>query len=98
MSEPKWSKGEWEKQYGIPYVNCGDVGPVFGPIILGVPEEEMDACAQLMATALELYEALANLIPRFEKACALAGSDDEYVRLATEKARAVLAKARGETP
>lgn len=46
----------------------------------------------------ELIEALADIIPRFEKCCRACGSDDEFIKEATAKARAALARAEGRQP
>ena len=56
------------------------------------------ANARLIAAAPDLYQALDNLIGRFEAACRHTGSDDEFIAEATKVHRAALAKARGETP
>jgi hypothetical protein len=85
MSE-QWSPGKWHKLPGLPYVQCGDKGPRFGPVVDAGSFDEMNACASVMAAAKELYEALTEVV---------ALSDRKHD--AWDKARAALAKARGET-
>jgi len=88
MAETRWTPGPWhaDREFDI----CGEDGHVIADCF-GKP-----ANARLMAAAPELYEALAKLVPRFERACAHAGSDEEFIAEATATARAALAKARGD--
>jgi hypothetical protein len=41
----------------------------------------------------DLYDALANLVPRFERCCAASGTSPEFVAEATKMHRTALSKA-----
>jgi uncharacterized protein YPO0396 len=45
-----------------------------------------------------LLAALKNIVPRFERCCAAAGSDVEYIAEAIAQFRAAIALAEGSTP
>lgn len=68
MPETKWTPGTWVKQDGIPYVNCGDDGPCFGPVVFARTADEMQANARLIAAAPALYEALKAAVSIAEEA------------------------------
>lgn len=58
---------------------------------------EGHANAHLIAAAPALYEALANLIPRFHRCVVAHGTHSEWADEAVAAARAALALARGES-
>lgn len=102
---PKWTAGPWCYQQNFLWRDTGKVLPeelLKLPDISGWIEgalnedEEALANARLIAAAPTLYEQLAALVKRFETACRHAGSDDEFIQLATADVHAVLRKARGE--
>lgn len=102
MSKPKWTPGPWtvlitgmRGSFHIPQAQAHEAGHADD----GVDGYSVSkANAQLIAAAPELYEALANLVSRFEQACRYAGSDAKFIGEATTKARAALASARGDAP
>ncbi len=46
---------------GIPYVNCGESGPSFGPVVMAGSIDEMLADARLIAVAPEMLAALRDV-------------------------------------
>lgn len=107
MTEPKFTKGPWvnvttgprmKEEYTQPFavvehgssnLICGCFGDVQGGY------DVADANARLISAAPDLYEVLKDIVPRFAAACRLSGSDQEFIDIAVEKARAALAKADG---
>lgn len=59
--------------------------------LIDIASREMTS---LRALNTELIDHLANMTGRFEKCAIVMGSDAKFVKIATEKARALLAKAQ----
>lgn len=92
--DEKFAPGEWEAQPSGDNDGLWTVRDASGQIVFfGMSESR----ARMIAAAPDLYEALANLSPRFERCCIASGSDPEYAREATAKSRSALSKARGDT-
>lgn len=98
MVEPgRWTPGPWRVQPHdpddaprAPVDVCGS-GWVIAADLKSVED------ARLIAAAPELYEALANLVPRFHRCMVAHGTDAEFADEAVTKARAALASAHGES-
>ncbi len=99
MTEAKHTPGPWSiYEHVIGEVVSSDGGLVAAASCPSTGKhEETLANARMIAAAPDLYEALANLSPRFERCCIASGSDPEYAREATAKSRSALSKARGDT-
>ena len=95
MSEPRWTKGPWKtvieegdewyfdrEQIVVRSVETND-----SLMVSGADDEEYRANVYLAAVAPDLYEALESVLSRLNRL----GDADHLL-----KARAVLAKARGE--
>lgn len=94
-NETKWTKGPWVIAFNGYYF---DVGPknnskditVFPNVCIGVPNE-LEANANLIAAAPELYDALNYIVTKWYGDVTDGGSDE------LNKAISALAKARGES-
>jgi hypothetical protein len=93
--------GPWTlSPHGIPYVNCGEHGPAYGPIVMAGPIEEMMANARLIAAAPDLLAELGRAAGALTEAAKLlrptlkgcADIMDNHAAIA----RAAIAKATGE--
>ena len=93
-TETKWTPGPWDKSHNGHYWDIGvrddcPVVPIYPSTCIGV-QTGMEANANLIVAAPELYDALENLVRELEET-GLQAEWDNY-----PQARAALAKARGE--
>jgi hypothetical protein len=73
----------------IPYVNCGEAGPAFGPVVMAGSVDEMMANARLIAAAPDLLEACKAMMQWVEQ------RPQTHPYDGWELARAAIAKAEG---
>jgi len=102
-NETKWTPPPWvdegPNQDGERCLFGADDSAVAVTIPVGSPDartERSVANAHLIAAAPELYAALEDAVFRIRSTLILLECDDEFIARETEKARAALAKARGE--
>lgn len=102
MDAPKHTPGPWVHYADLPsaepswhIITSANKMRVLANVHIEPGNTVDEANAALIAAAPDMFEALANLIPRFEAACRATGSDEEFVKAATEAHRAALAKATG---
>ena len=109
-NETKWTPGPWvayenaedkcfyvAQQDGAPYTpDYSDVCGLECRTWSGERTIVQQANAHLIAAAPELYAALEDAVFRIRSTLILLECDDEFIARETEKARAALAKARGE--
>lgn len=88
--------------HGIPYVNCGERGCSFGPVVLAGTVEEMQANAELIVHAVNAHDDLvAALRAMVYEATHLSPPEDDgshwcrITKQTLDAARAALAKAEG---
>lgn len=89
----------WVVSGGVPYITCGESGPVFGPVVFSAhcSVEQMMAMARQMAAAPLLLAALKNIVAANAafRAQLPPDWDGDPVDDACSEARAVIAKALG---
>lgn len=106
MPERPWTKPPWHVKQSLgrhdgeyDYAISGEGAPVLGEAFGRASNGTVlpaEANGNLLAAAPALYEALANMLPRFERCCRHAGNSDDVIADATAQARAALSQARGE--
>ena len=102
MTEPKWTPGPWKVGgYMAVRGHTATIETNNERVLLHIATVFTDRCdewsaanSRLIAAAPELYEALKNLVIGYEGAIRMLGQDPSE---GSRYARAVLAKARGET-
>lgn len=97
MSEAKFTKGPWVKDYGMTLGHIKSINNAHGGLtptvcmysMRFINEKEMQANAHLIAAAPEMYEAMQEFVNRVDRG--------EVRSTATyKKFKSILAKARGE--
>jgi hypothetical protein len=94
----KHTPGPWKASDRFPGVILDDHAiPRQLASVAILSDSEQDANARLIAAAPDLLEQLKNILARFENCARIHGNTEDWViDAATEKARAVIAKATGE--
>ena len=103
MSKPAFTPGPWrvagERDYRTLAFGVFELEHNWRIADVRATNEKIgQANATLIAAAPDMYEALKNIVTRFENCCRASGNDAEWVADATKMHRAALAKAEGRTP